>query len=90
MPTFNTWRPKKLVERGDHQISEVTRLLVSYGAQLERSLEKRVYAQSLLDYANDIRHTLNNKYLLARIEPARLFAKRASEARYAIEAMLVL
>jgi len=35
--------------------------------------------------ADDVRRTLNNKYLLARIKPARLFSKRASEARHAIE-----
>jgi hypothetical protein len=49
MPTFDTWRPKKLVEHGDHQIFEATRLLVSYGAQLDQSLTKRNYAQSLVD-----------------------------------------
>ena len=47
MPIFNTWRPNKLVEHGDHQISEATPLLVSYGAQLDQS--KRDHAQSLLD-----------------------------------------
>ena len=47
MPTFNTWRPKRLVEHGDDQISVATRLLVSYGAKLDQS--KRDHAQSLLD-----------------------------------------
>jgi len=78
MPTFNTWRPKRLVEHGDHQISVATRLLVSYGAKLDQS--KRDHAQSLLDHAKDVRHTLNNKYLLARIKPARLYTRKASEA----------
>ena len=47
MPTFNTWRPNKIVERGENQISEATRLLASYEAELDQS--KRDHARSLLD-----------------------------------------
>ncbi len=47
MLTFDVWRPKKLVEHGDQQISAAVHLLASYGAQLSRS--RRDQAQGLLD-----------------------------------------
>ena len=44
-----------------------------------------VYLKNGPSSANDVRRTLNNKHLLKRIKPARLYARKASEALEAIK-----
>jgi len=54
------------------------------------SQSRRNQAQGLLDYTNDVRCMLNDKYLLAQIRLARLYARKASDALDTIQAMPVL
>ena len=44
-----------------------------------------VYPKNGPSSANDVKRTLNNKPLLKRIKPARLYARKASEALEAIK-----
>jgi len=87
MLTFSAWRPKILVEHGDQQLSEALRLLASYGPELDQP--RRNQARGLVDYANDVKHILNQKNLLKQIKPARLYSRKASEALEAIRVMSV-
>jgi len=88
MLTFSSWRPRLLVERGDRQLSEALNVLASYGPELDQP--RRNQAWGLVDHANDVKHILNNKHFLTRMKPARLYARRASEALETIKAMLIL
>jgi len=85
---FAAWRPRVLVEHGDQQLSVAAHLLASYGPELDQPRHNQ--ARSLVDYADDIKHTLNNKHFLTRIKPAGLHARNASEALEMTKAMPVL
>jgi hypothetical protein len=101
MNTLDYWKPRKLEERGNQQVSEARNLLETYGADLSSS--RRVVAEDLLARCVDpllywncilIRYIysaeelglfLRRKHLLARFKPARQYHREAGEVLHKIQ-----
>lgn len=80
------WRPRKVEKHGIKRMSAARELLETHIAELSPSNRDR--AQSLLNYAENLRQNPRERSLLARIKRARRYDRDTGEVLHIIECML--
>jgi len=86
MHILNYWRPRKVEKHGIKRMSAARKLLETHIAELSPSNRDR--AESLLNYAEDLRQIRRERSLLARFKRARRYDKDTGEVLHIIECML--
>jgi len=86
MHILNYWRPRNVEKHGIKRLSAARKLLETHIAELSPSNRDR--AESLLNYAEDLRQIRRERNLLARLKRARRYDKDTGEVLHIIECML--
>jgi len=81
------WRPRKLAQRGDQQLSRAHFLLHVRGNEIDP--RDRTTIEDRLTYASDLRHGLENGTFWKQIEQARIFSGWADETLRILKGMLL-
>ncbi|KAI0278598.1 hypothetical protein BGY98DRAFT_508887 [Russula aff. rugulosa BPL654] len=87
MHILNYWRPRKVEKHGIKRLSAARKLLESHIAELSPSNRDR--AESLLNYAEDLRQIRRERSLLAQFKRARRYDKDTGEVLHIIEVSLL-